>query len=63
MNRKVKALLIEKGIKQKDIAESLDVSPGCVSGAIGGLFQSRRVREAVAKELKMPYEKVWGKTV
>lgn len=61
MNNKVRALLVEKGIKQKDIAEALDVSPGVVCGVIGGYFSSRRVRKAIADALQMPYEKVWGK--
>lgn len=61
MSRKVKALLVEKGIKQKDIAAALGVTAGCVSGTISGRFQSLRIRKAVAKVLKMPYAKVWGR--
>lgn len=61
MNRKIKALLVEKGIKQKEIAEELAVTPGLVSGVIGGHFNSRRIKQAIADKLKMPYCKVWGK--
>lgn len=61
MNRKVKALLIKKGIKQKQIADALGITPGTVSGAIGGHYESRPVKEKVAQLLQMDYEKLWGK--
>ena len=61
MNRKIKALLIEKGIKQKDIADALNVAPCMVSGVIGGYMKSRRIREYIAVQLNRPYEKLWGK--
>lgn len=61
MNRKVKALLIEKGIKQLDIAAELDVSPGVVSGVISGKWESRRIKEFIAIKVGKSYEKLWGK--
>lgn len=61
MNRKVKSLLIENGIKQADIAKELGVTRGTVSAAITGYHQSRRVKQAVADALNIDYEKLWGK--
>lgn len=61
MNRKIKALLIRNGIKQKDIAEALGIKLGSVSGAINGHFESRPVKRKVAELLRMDYEKLWGK--
>ena len=61
MNRKVKALLVERGIKQKDIAEELGVLLSTVSGAINGHHESRRIKTYIAKKLHRPYEKLWGK--
>lgn len=59
---KRKALLIQNTIKQKDIAKECDVSPGCVSGVINGYYQSKRIQQAIADALKMPFRKVWGKS-
>lgn len=61
MNRKIKALLIEKGIKQKELAEELSITPGVISGVIGGHFESRRVKIHIAQRLGMSYRALWGK--
>jgi transcriptional regulator with XRE-family HTH domain len=61
MNRKIKALLIERGIKQKDIAAELGVLLSTVSGVINGHHSSHRIKEHIAKKLHKPYEKLWGK--
>jgi transcriptional regulator with XRE-family HTH domain len=58
---KIKALLMEKEIRHKDIAEALGVSNALISGVLGGYFESRRVKQAIADALQMKYEKVWGK--
>jgi predicted transcriptional regulator len=60
-NRKVYALLIEHGIKQKDIADELKVKRATVSGVINGHHSSRRIQEYIAKRLNKPYERLWGK--
>jgi len=59
MSREIKALLIKKGIKQSDIATELEVTPGCISGVVNGHYRSKRVEQAIADKLKMPYQKVW----
>jgi transcriptional regulator with XRE-family HTH domain len=64
MNRKLKAMLIEKGIKQIDIAREMGVTKGTISGAIGGHHNSRAVKMKVAELLKVDIEKIerlWSK--
>lgn len=66
MNRKIKALLIKRGIKQKDIAESYkrdgqSVSRGLVSGVINGHSESKPLKKHIAKMVGWEYERLWGK--
>lgn len=58
---KIKAMLVERGIKQTDIAKELGIARSSVAGAISGYRQhkSRRVHEAVAKRVGKPIEKLW----
>lgn len=65
MNRKIKAMLIAKGIKQADIASQLGVTRGTVSGAIGGHHESEAIKQKVAELLGIPYpklERMWTRT-
>ncbi|MBI3584010.1 MAG: transcriptional regulator [Nitrospinae bacterium] len=57
--RKIKAMLIERGIKQKDIAKTIGVTSHCVSMVLNELGKSRRVKQAVADALGMKIEKLW----
>jgi lambda repressor-like predicted transcriptional regulator len=59
INRKVKSLLILKGIKIKDIAEMAGVKPDTVSVVLGGYGTSQNVKETIAKALKMPFNELW----
>ena len=61
MNRKVKALLVERGIKQKDLADELGVLIGTVSGVINGHHSSKRIKQYIAKRLGIAYERIWGR--
>jgi transcriptional regulator with XRE-family HTH domain len=61
MNRKIKGLLITRGIKQKDIAVALGVKRCTVSNVISGRAQSRPIKRKIAELLKVDYEKLWGK--
>lgn len=61
MNRKVKSLLIRQGIKQAEIAKELGLKRCTVSGVINGHTDSKRIKEYIAKRLKMDFEKLWGK--
>jgi predicted transcriptional regulator len=58
---KIKAMLVERGVKQCDIAKELGIAPSSVGGAIRGYRQhrSRRVHEAVAAKVGKPIEKLW----
>lgn len=58
----IKSLLILKGIKQSDIAASLNVRRSTVSGAISRKRLSRRIQKAIATALDEDYEKIWGET-
>jgi transcriptional regulator with XRE-family HTH domain len=62
MNRKIKALLVSKGIKQKEIAESLGVSHVAVTGVLNGHWKSERVQRHIADMLGKDYTKLWGQT-
>jgi len=61
MSRKIKSMLIRKGIKQTDIAKALGVSKITVSVVINGYGHSRRIKLKVAEMLNVDYEKLWGK--
>lgn len=58
MNRKIKALLVERGIKIGDLAERAGLAISTVSGALNGHWRSRPVQEAIARELQMPLKKL-----
>lgn len=61
MNRKVKAILIRRNIKQTEIAKELGIKRCTVSGVINGHTDSKRIKEYIAKRVNMDYEKLWGK--
>jgi predicted transcriptional regulator len=55
--------MVEKGIKNKDIAEELEIGPPSVSGAINGHWESQRVRKALAGRLGISMKqlnKIWS---
>jgi hypothetical protein len=61
---KIRAMLKERGIKQKDIAPLVKphgVKDITVRVVIGGFGHSRPVKEAIAEALNISYEKLWGK--
>ena len=55
-NRRVKALLLERGICQIDIAHTLGVSPGYVGDVINGRKRSQKVYAAIADAIGKPIE-------
>jgi len=59
--RKIKALLIENGIKHKEIARMASVNRVTVSVVLSGKGTSRNIQKTIAKALKMPYKRLWGK--
>lgn len=51
--------MVLKGITGVDIAKKLGISPDTVYVVVGGYGKSRRIQEAIAKALGMPYEELW----
>lgn len=64
MNKqKIKAMLVERGISQKSIALKLQVEGSTVCAVLNGQRESKRVKQAVARELGVKTEILWpGKT-
>ena len=58
--RKIKAMMIERGIKQKDIAQALGVTRACISVVLNGYQNSKRVKAAIAEALNIKYEALWA---
>ncbi|MDW7646448.1 MAG: helix-turn-helix transcriptional regulator [Desulfuromonadales bacterium] len=56
---KIRALMVEKGIKQADIARDLGINLVSVHGTIYGKWRSRRVAREIAARLDMPVEKLF----
>ncbi len=55
----IKARLIEAGIAQKAIAETLGVTAPAVSSVIAGTSVSKPVRELIAINLGLEVDKIW----
>ncbi|MCF6267799.1 MAG: helix-turn-helix transcriptional regulator [Desulfuromusa sp.] len=58
---KIRALMVERGIKQADIARDLNIRKASVNGVVHGKWASRRVATEVARRLNLPLEKVFPK--
>ena len=58
---KIRALMVERGIKQADIARDLKIGRASVNGVVNGKWASRRVATEVSRRLKLPLEKVFPK--
>lgn len=58
---KIKAMLVERGITQAEIAKELGIAPSSVNGALTGYRQhrSRRVHEAIAQRVGKSIDKLW----
>ena len=59
--QKIRALLIEEKETQTQIARDLRITQGAVARVIDYHFVSKRIREAIANKVRVPYEKMWGK--
>ncbi|MBP8699723.1 MAG: helix-turn-helix domain-containing protein [Syntrophorhabdaceae bacterium] len=59
--RRIKAMLVMKGIKIADIAHELGLNPRTLYTVIHyyPTKKSRRVQEAIARLLNKPFEKIW----
>jgi lambda repressor-like predicted transcriptional regulator len=56
----VKANLIRKKIKMREIAAEAGCSPTAVTLVIQRKSVSKRIREIIADKIKYDYERVWG---
>lgn len=61
MSQTVKAAMVSKNVPQTLIVAKLGVTPGTVSAVVNGKRKSKRVQTAIAEELGMKYETLWGK--
>lgn len=61
MNNKVRSLMVLKGIKQVSIARKLRVTPAAICRVLVGKSESRRIKHAIARALKMNIEDLWPK--
>lgn len=61
MSRKIKALMILKGVKSIDIARKLGVSHVTVSVVLTGKGKSRRIQQAIADALGVSFHDIWSK--
>lgn len=52
-------MLIERGIKQKDIAHKLGVTRACISVVLNGHENSSRVKAAIADALGCKLTDLW----
>jgi len=59
MGKQIKILLIQKDIKQVDIARKLGVSNVAVCNVIKGACESKRIKWAIARELGKKVEDLW----
>lgn len=57
--RKVRAMLVERGITITSIAQQLGVTVGTAAAAISGTRQSRPVKRAVAEVLGLTPRTLW----
>ena len=60
-SKKIKGLLMMKGITVTDIAKTMDVSLTYVSLVINGKKNSQKVQKFIAKFLGLTYSELWEK--
>ncbi|MDH4319920.1 MAG: helix-turn-helix domain-containing protein [Desulfobulbaceae bacterium] len=57
--RKIRSWIVLAGVTQTAIAESIGVKPSSVNDVIAGRRKTKRIREAIAKAIKMPVSEIW----
>lgn len=58
-SRKIRAMLVERGITHTSIAKALGLTPATVGDVVTGGRQSRRVKLAVAEALRVKPSRLW----
>jgi DNA-binding XRE family transcriptional regulator len=59
--RKIRAMLVERGITNADIARDMGVTRNAIYGVIAGRWSSRAVATEIARRINLPLEKVFPK--
>ena len=57
----VRGLLAVHRVKSRKIARKLGVQESAVSRVLNGTMKSQRIQQAIADEIHMAFEDVWGK--
>lgn len=57
--RQIKALMVLRGVKSKDIAHETGVTETWVSLVLNGRRKSPRIRKAIANAVGIPVEDLW----
>jgi ribosome-binding protein aMBF1 (putative translation factor) len=61
MNKKLKILMIEKGVKNFDLAQQLKVDPAKVSKIINGwIVPDDKLQKQIAQALQVPAREIWN---
>ncbi|MEW5804083.1 MAG: helix-turn-helix transcriptional regulator [bacterium] len=55
----IKILLLKRGIRQDELAESIGVHPSAISQAINRLRRQAPTKEKIAKYLNIPMNELW----
>lgn len=58
--RKIKSLMVLKGIQTKQLAQKIGYSRTWVSLNLNGKRKSERTQRLIAEALGIPYEELWG---
>jgi lambda repressor-like predicted transcriptional regulator len=59
MNRKIRAMMVEKGITNVSIAKQLNVKPSTIAVVANGHGKSERIQKALADALGVTIEELW----
>ena len=60
-SKNIKAIMVEAKVPGKQIATQLKVSEAAVSQVVHKKIRSRRIQQAIAEAVGIPYERLWGK--
>ncbi len=59
MRRRIKAALALAGLTQAELARELGVAAATVCQVVGGVKRSRRIQDAIAAALRLPFDSLW----
>lgn len=63
MSKRLKIIMIEKDVRNFDLAKHLEVDPSIVSKIVNGWIEpNEELKKKIADYLKVPTERLWGET-